>query len=163
MDLSILGITKEDIVDKAAGKLLAEMNSDCSLEDQLRDKVTSQCLHEARERVSTLITEVANSLIDTPYNPVDEWGKPVRGEATTIRKLVSEKMIRVMEEKVDSSGRTGGYDARTPRAEWIIKKIVDESLNHEAKAAITKAVAEARTQVTAMVAKFLAEQIVKSK
>lgn len=163
MDLGSIGITKDDIIDKAAEKLIEQMDSDGCLEDALRNKVIDQCLHEARQRIETVVSSVAESLVDTPYNPVDEWGRPARREPTTIRDLISEKMMRVMEEKVDSSGRSGGYEAKTPRAEWIIKKIVDESLNHEAKTAITKAVSEARSQVQAKVAAFLAEQILKSK
>ncbi len=160
--LAQLGITRDDVIDRAANKLLEQIDAD-ETADAVLNKLKSELRAKAEPRIAEQLDIACRDLMTTPLCPVDEWGEPTRKNATTLRDMAKEKCVRWLTESVDNTGRTGGYPTVGTRAEWLAKKAAEEAVQSEVKQNIAAMVAAAKLEITSKVAAFIAEQIVKAK
>jgi hypothetical protein len=160
--LNELGITREDILDRAAERLIETLSDiDDDMVASVRKKVVADVFAKVSAKASTLLEGVVSDLVDSPFTPVDEWGEPKIKKPTTLRQMIKEKSIGYLSEKVDGEGKASTYNAQQTRADWLAKKAAKESIDHEVKAEITKAVDAAKAEVRTQVAKFVADTILK--
>lgn len=155
--LQELGITREDILDKAAEKLLDRISIEEDLAHSIKRAVSQQLVDAAKGKIETLLNDAIGELIDTPFTPVDEWGEPTRKQSTTLRKLVKERAIGFLAEKVDRDGKTTSYNSVGSRGEWMARKAAESAIDFECKKELTAAVEAAKADIKKRVADHITE------
>lgn len=159
--LQELGITREDILDKAAEKLLESISIEEDLAYSIKSAVSKQLVDAAKGKIETLLNEAIGDLIDTPFTPVDEWGEPTRKQSTTLRKMVKERAIGFLAEKVDHGGKTNSYNSVGSRGEWMARKAAESAIDFECKKELTSAVETAKADIKKRVADHITEILLK--
>lgn len=156
-----LGITREDILDKAAEKLLESISIEEDLAYSIKSAVSKQLVDAAKGKIEALLNEAIGDLIDTPFTPVDEWGEPVRKQSTTLRQMVKERAVGFLSERVDRDGKTCSYQSVGSRGEWMARKAAESAIDYECKKELTKAVESAKADIKKRVADHITETILK--
>lgn len=160
--LKELGITREDILDKAAEKLLASFDEERGdLSSQIKEKVSREIIVSMKGKVESLLQKTVSDLVDTPFMPVDEWGQPQRKESTTLRKMVKDRAVAFLTEQVDSDGKANSYRSNMSRGEWLARKAAESVVDFECKKELTKAVETAKAEIKKRVADHITEILIK--
>lgn len=159
--LQELGITKDDILDKAAEKLLESISHEDDLAYSIKSAVTKQLVDTAKGKIESLLSEAIGELIDTPFTPVDEWGEPTRKQSTTLRQMVKERATGYLAEKVDREGKTSSYNSVGSRGEWLARKAAESAIDFECKKELTAAVDVAKADIKKRVADHITEVLLK--
>jgi len=147
MNLEALGITKEDLIDKLAEKILRleypNQEDGCdyknTIGDMVRTAVEKKVHTHVSESVLLSIDEVLrdklSEVLEQEVTPVNIFGDKV-GKPTTIKAALAEKAKDFWLQKVDKAGKptdsTWG-DAK-PRYEFLIKENLRDSLDEVVKA-----------------------------
>ena len=155
-----LGISREDILDKAAEKLLEGCDTEGYLIDEVRRQCVSEIVKSATPKIDGILNEALAGLVDAKFTPVDEWGEPMRKTSTTLREMVKEKALKFLAEKVDKDGKST-YQAVGSRGEWMAKKAATEAITYEVKKELTKAVESAKSDLTKLVADHITQTLLK--
>jgi hypothetical protein len=147
------------------------VHEDGSLDDNIRQGVVLRILDEMKKEISDLIRKEAQIVIHQqlesivseqlllPFQPHDKWGD-AKGEVTTLRDLIKKQYSEFMVEKVDSSGRAGCYDAKTPRIEYYVEKQVEEQFDYQFKQMLAKEAEKAKETMSVKIAEVLSSALV---
>ena len=155
--LDDLGITRDDIIDRAVEKILDKLQDDKS--PFYRDvicKVRDKLIADADKKIDSLLETTLSGIVDAPFNPVDEFGEPNRKEPTTLREMVKVKALKYLDEPVNSDGKATSYNTVGSRLLWTAIKAGKEIVDTEMRRSLDQAVAVGREQVKKSVAEYLA-------
>jgi hypothetical protein len=161
MNLESLGITKDDIIDRAADKLI-ECCGDgdfASLATTLERRVADVLLKESSPKIDAILAAALEKIVDLPFTPVDEWGEPKKVAPTTLREMVKAKALAYLTEKVDDRGQKTPYHEASTRAAWLASKVAAEAITGELKREVAAAVDAAKSTLQAKVAQFIAARL----
>lgn len=159
--LSDLGITREDVVEKAAERLLEELSdTDESWIDSLKSRVLTAVTAKATTHIDAVLAETVSRLADTEFTPVDEWGDR-KGKATTLREMIKTRALSYLTQKVDERGNPSTYHAAMSRATWLAQKAAEDAMTLEVKKELSNAVATAKDELRKQVAQFIADTLLK--
>lgn len=164
IDLETLGISKDDILDRAAEKLAAEVGDYEEVHNRLNDMLERRVQKAAGDNldavVTDIITKATEKMLDETVQPRNIWGER-DGEPTTIRTALSEKARDFWMEKIDKDGkRTNGYGGK-PRFEYLVQQYIKDEFEAAMKeniASITQGFREAMTKEAGV---WLGEHIAK--
>lgn len=157
--LNDIGITKEDVIDRAAEKLIDGFDEDYGdLRTQIVLAVKTEMVKRAESQIDSILEASLADLLDTDFQPIDEWGDK-KGSKTTLRKLVKEKSMAYLKAKVDENGKESTYRAAETRANWLAKKAAKDAIDYETRKEIEKAVDTAKSEIKQIVAKHITERI----
>ena len=159
--LQELGISREDILDKVAEKFIVSLDDDGSIIDSVRRKIVSEIVEGARPKIDEILEGALIELVDTKFEPVDEWGERTSDKPTTLRQMVKDRALSFLAEKVNGDGKATTYNAVGSRGEWMAKKAASEAMTCEVKQELTKAVDAAKADLRQMVAKHIADVLLK--
>ena len=159
--LEQLGITREDILDKAAEKLLQSISIEGDLSHSIKSAVSKQLVDASKGKIEELLSEAIGDLIDTPFTPVDEWGEPVRKQSTTLRQMVKQRAVGFLSERVDQDGKTCTYQSVGTRGEWMARKAAESAIDHATKQELSRAVETAKADIKKRVADHITEILLK--
>ena len=126
--IEALGITKQDVINRAAQELADDYANQESVGGIVRDMITKRIESEVQSTVRLRIEEALSAqfreLLTSEIVPLDMWGDPV-GKPTTIRDQLAARARTFWEERVDKSGSPTTYGGK-PRHEWMFKEIVGD-------------------------------------
>lgn len=159
--LTELGITREDILDKAAEKLLEEISEDWDIAPEIQRHVCGVLVDSAKGKIDGLLQEALDDLLDIDFTPVDEWGEPIRKSPTTLRQMVKDKALNFLSEKVNKDGKACNYQPVGSRGEWLAEKAAAKAMDYEVKEELKKAVLSAKGHLQKKVAKYIMETLLK--
>lgn len=133
---------------------------------RLIEMFETEIRREVQAKVGPVIDAQVNAIVEDAltkvFTPVDEFGDP-KGEPTTVKAILAKKAKTFLEEKVDSSGRTGNtYGAKQPRAEYLLGKLFEEALDHTAKREIEAIAKQAKEKAHVKVAELIVATIQKA-
>lgn len=154
-----LGISREDILDKAAEKLLENISVKDDLAYSIKEKVSRQLVDAAKEKIDGLLQEAVDDLVDTEFTPVDEWGEPMRKSPTSLRRMVKDRAMSFLTERVNKDGKACTYQAVGSRGEWMAEKAAKDAMTFEVKKELTKAVESAKSELQKRVADHITETL----
>jgi hypothetical protein len=156
-------ITREEILNLAAQKLVDAYGGDPDIaeqaEDMVRRKVDNLFADEnIRKRIDEALTAEMDKLLGQEIHPVNIWGEREGGKPTTIRAQLAERARKFWEVPVNEDGRESPYGG-TPRSEALLKKIVKEKFEDAIKANADVIVSEFKKALLADSTKLVTEHI----
>ena len=157
--LQALGITREDIINKAVEKLLNSYEEQDMLEI-VQKTIREHISKNAASTINAALEKVTSEILDSPYTPIDNWGEPT-GRQTTLREMVKTVSLGWLDQKVTKEGKTDRYDKPWTRGEWLAYTAAEKAFNYEYKKEIEDTVIKAKEQIRTQVAKYVAEIILK--
>jgi signal recognition particle GTPase len=106
---------------------------------ELGQKVKDEALKETKSQFTTQVESMIKEALTEVIQPRDTWGEP-KGQPKTFKQLLADELKEYMKEEVDEQGKRAGYgDKRMPRAQYLIKKAlgntVDTAISEEVKLA----------------------------
>lgn len=159
--LETLGITKEDIIDRAV-EHLADIDRG-EIMSVIRSEVQKEIAKTAPAVITKALTEAVDNILNLEYQQLDEWGDPKKGqEKTTLRELVKKKALGFLNEKVDSRGEPNSYNGTMTRSQYMANKAAVETFHYEAQKEVAEAVKQASGQLTKLVAEYIQNLLLKS-
>lgn len=164
MNIQNLEITKEDIIAKAAEKLLDRFETEGMVDRVsgfVRASLTRSMIDTARPKIDALLDEILASIVDKPYAPVNEWGETTGEIQTSLRQMVQAKALDYLSQKVDKDGRPTTYNACGTRAEFMAEQAAKEVVESSCKQEMRAAVVEVRKKVQEQIAEVLAQLLAK--
>jgi hypothetical protein len=123
-------------IEKRINESLSELTT--RLESKLDDKVN----------------EVTENLLNRNITIYDKWGDKVK-ENVNIMEMFKQKMDNFLTEKVNDSGKAGGYDAKQTRIDYLVNKNIGFSMERK----INEASKQVSQKIEEYVNKTLKEQI----
>jgi hypothetical protein len=119
-------ITKEEVLELAATKLVYSVTDDSSLYELAESKISKLVNDKVAAKLDSAIDaalqkEIA-ALMEKEIVPIDIWGEKA-GSPTTIRSQLHERAKEFWNVSVDDSGEQCHYGG-SPRHEVLFKKIV---------------------------------------
>lgn len=157
--LQALGITKDDIIEKAVEKLLSSCEEHDILET-VQKFIREHIAKNATSAINAALEKVTSDILDAPYTPVDNWGEPT-GNQTTLRDMVKTISLGWLDQKVTKEGKTDHYDKPWTRGEWLAYTAAEKAFNYEYKKQIEETIAKAKEAIQSQVANFITETILK--
>lgn len=129
-------ITKEEVLELAAKKLVDESFNGCELHDSanalLKKRVEEIVADGLKTKVDEFLTREMNELLSKEIFPVDIWGDKV-GKPTTVRAQLHERAKAFWDVKVNDEGREVSYGGE-PRHTVLMKKILKNEFANAVKA-----------------------------
>lgn len=162
--LASLGITREDIITRAAEMIMEPDDGEsvrANIINTVKRELAVNMAKLAESKIDQLLTDTVSGLIDSPFTPVDEWGEP-KDKVTSLREMVKRKSLEFLVEKVGSDGKPG-YKANMSRASYLAKKAAEDAMTYEVKKEIGDAVASAKTQMRKLVADYITSILINTK
>lgn len=159
-DLKLTPAQVKYVLDSAALKVATWMRETAHKKiDKIISDETAK-IFDASARV--IITEKAKTFlqdfIDKPRDVTNTYGEKT-GQKVTFSERVLKEWGDFMKQPVNARGEPGSYNDRTTRAEYLIRGIVDKDMKDATTAAVAQISSEAKKQVQATVARYIAEQI----
>jgi len=136
-------ITREEILDLAARKLLEQLDADSDSVDSIVRKEVSRRVSESvtanlNAKIDKVLGEEMEKILSSNVVPINIWGDSV-GKPTTIRDQLSQKACIYWNELVDNDGRLTSYGGK-PRSQWLFQKITNEEFTKAIQQNITNVV-----------------------
>lgn len=129
------GITREEILNLAATKLIDEAFSDDDTSDIVRETVRSMVTQRVKDTLPSLIQSALNAelsaVLTSKITPVDIWGERA-GEPTTIRDQLVKKALTFWDTKVDKDGKESGWHGE-PRHQHLVRQVMKEEFENAVK------------------------------
>lgn len=108
----MLDITKDELLELAAQKLIGQMDLEEVLETevqkQVRDFISSNMAANIEKRVAEFLNEELLKLLREEIVPVDIYGERA-GKPTTLREIVKDRAIKFWGERVNENGELCSY------------------------------------------------------
>ncbi len=131
MNIEDLGITKEDLIEKATQKIAEEALSEDNPQDILSrivyDKVKEITEQSLKDRIDKTLNDAMEQILGDEVIPRDIFGDKT-GEPTTIRAALAERARVFWDTKVDNKGNIETYGGK-PRSEHLMKSLLDGAFN----------------------------------
>lgn len=161
---NMFGITKEDVLELAAKKLVDEaQESFDSLIDRaernLREKINEAFTKSLQGNIDSLLVKEMETLMRTEFTPVNVWGEKT-GKPTTIRDALHERAKLFWEVKVDDKGKETAYYGK-PRSEHLMRDLLNEEFTKAIRENATEIVLAFKEAVRGNAAQLLGEHIEK--
>ena len=161
MDLTQLGIGKEEILDIAATKLADEFGDN----DEIYERATKVLRERIEEVVKTRVTLTVEAVLSSEMEkimrekvtPVDIWGEKT-GEPTTIRAQLADKALVFWTTQVSADGKPTTYGG-TSRAEHVMRKVAQEEFQKALRQSVSEVVAAFKASLTNEMAKNIENHI----
>ena len=125
--IEALGITKEDVLERAA-HLAAEdfldrrSDIDARFTEMISARVDAATAGKMDKAVDSALNAEMERLLCHEYTPVDLWGEAT-GEPTTLRTTLHDRAKNFWNTKVDAKGERSSYGGK-PRYEWLFQNTV---------------------------------------
>lgn len=161
MDLTQLGIGKDEILNLAATKLADEFGDNAEIYERAAKVLRERIEEVVKTRVSATVEATLSSemekIMREKITPVDIWGEKT-GEPTTIRAQLAARALNFWQCKVDASGNPTTYGGES-RAEQIMKKIAQEEFQGALRLSVTEVVSAFKTALKEDMIKKVSEHI----
>jgi len=161
MNISELGIGKDEILNLAATKLADEFGDSSEIYERaakvLRERIEEVVKTRVVATLEATLSSEMEKLMREKVTPVDIWGEKT-GEPTTIRAQLSARALTFWQCKVDASGKPTTYGGES-RAEQIMKKIAQDEFQGALRGSVTEVVTAFKTALTQDMVKKVAEHI----
>ena len=145
---------KSEIVHGIVQKYTQNIDKDIiSMSEAKIKEINQQATFAINGAIDKKIAETLDGFVNKTINIYDKWGDVKRSDVTVIE-LLKEKMDAFLTEKVDKSGKSGGYNADTSRLNYIIQK----NITYEMERKIEVAAGKIKTELE----KYMKEQLEKS-
>lgn len=155
------GITREDVLNLAAQKLVDAYSGDPDLsetaERMIREKITEAFAHGIKRRIDDFLSEEMQRIVGQEIVPVNIWGER-EGTPTTIKAELSKRAQQFWNVRVDSEGRESSYGG-APRSEVLMAKILKDEFSKAVKENAEVIIAGFKTAIKADATKLVADHI----
>lgn len=125
--------------------------------ENIKEDVYNKCYSSVNKVISERMNEYMTEFFDTPREITDDWGDVV--EKTTIKDKLKKACDSFMEQKVDKNGNVSSGWNTTTRAEYIIKKYVEDDYKREVENACEKASRMIKQKADEIMKKNLGEKL----
>lgn len=155
------GITREEILNLAAQKLVDAYCGEPDLEDiatrMIRENVTNLVATKLTKRIDDFLVDEMKKLLDQEIVPVDIWGER-EGNPTTIRAQLAKRARDFWDVRVNSDGREEHYGGQ-PRSKVLLAECLKEEFTKAIKANVDIIVTELNNSLKADATKLITEHI----
>lgn len=132
---------------------------------QIVAKVELRISHDVRilvaDKIDAQLTQIVIDAFNKKYQPVDEFGDNV-GNMTTFKEMLSKKAVAFLDEKVDRDGKViGSYGSGTKRSEFVINRMVADTMNTETTRQVKELATQAKSQIEQKVAALIVATVSK--
>lgn len=121
-------ITREELLNLAAQKLVDDAVSEDSLTDYahslIQNEIQKLCADKLKTKVDSFLTEEMSRILGQEICPVDIYGEKT-GQPTTIRAVLAERAKVFWNVNVDTAGREQSYGG-SPRHQVMFREIINE-------------------------------------
>lgn len=149
---------KGEIIAGIVAKYTKNVDKDIIAEAESKIKqIDAETTEKINTEIDKKIADILNGFLERKINLYDRYGDVTRKNVAIID-LLKEKLDVFLTEKVDASGRTGGYDAKFNRLDYIIKN----NITHDMEYRIEKAAKEIKKQLESHMQKQLEEKVGKN-
>ena len=154
-------ITKEEVLELAAKKLVECFADDGSISDQatemIREKIKEAFANRLTKRIDEFLYEEMEKLLNQEITPVDMWGDKI-GKPTTIRAQLAERARIFWDVKVNGDGKEESWGG-TPRHEVLFRRICQDKFSEAIKENADVIATEFKAALKADAARISAEHI----
>lgn len=161
MDLSLLGISKEELIDRIVEAAAAQVVEHEIMEQRIRSEAHRQVETALGRLAEQEIGKVMSKAMDLEFQPLTIWGEAA-GPRISIRAMMLERAQKWLTEHVNSRGETDtsyGYERNPTRAQWYVRRAVEEVVSHHQSEAIKAIIAETTAQIKGALDAALAEVV----
>lgn len=150
--IKALGITKEEIVERAAQKLIDEEidrdnmeNTVLHANEVIQKTVEEVTREEMRKVIAAKLSDEMERILTTELHPVNAWGER-EGKPTSLRAVLLEESRNFWNTKVDNNGKPIKEDDRwTPsktRHQYLLRQMLSEEFTKAMKDNLTGIVSQ---------------------
>lgn len=155
------GITREEVLDLAANKLVAAYDGDPRLseiaERLIAEKVSNAFANGLSRRIDEFLTVEMTKLVSQEIVPVDIWGER-EGKPTTIRAQLAKRAQDFWNVRVDSDGRESHYGG-TERSKALMQQILKDEFAKAVKENAEVIIAEFKAALKVDATKLVTDHI----
>lgn len=139
MDLSALGITREELIDRIVEKVANDLMGDeerlgVRVRDVINTKVDKAVALALTAAMPARVDAVFEKALSVEYTPINIWGEPT-GAPRSIREVMLERAAQYMEQPVNEVGNpisTNSYGPKgVTRLQYYAGVAVKEAMNKE--------------------------------
>jgi len=165
--LATLGLTKEDILNRAAEKVLEGFDRDYDDADivtskvlkELRDKRDAMIEQRVEQKVEAFMLEHIDKQLGLMVQPTDGFGNP-KGEPSTLAEMILAYGKAYLEARVDHDGKevarnNYGYGDSKTRFHWLVAKASENKIS----SAVTKLVQDEQKRWADLASALVAEAL----
>lgn len=168
MDFSVLGISREDLLDKIVENVSENLLGDeerigVNVSRVIHERVDKSVMKALADAVPKRVDDILERALGVQYTPINNWGEPV-GAPQTIREVMLNQARSYMEQPVNINGapiNPGAYSS-TPtmsRLQWHVAQAVKDAMNKEMRGVLEQMKADysqkLREAVGTAMAKFI--------
>lgn len=161
MDLSTLGITKDDVLNLAAQRLVEAYAPEHDVAEMVDAEIKRRVREHVEKRLERAIDATLNAAMEKILGdeiiPCTIWGERT-GKPTTIRAALADKARDFWDVRVERDGRITTYGGK-PRHEYLMEQILKDKFAEAVKENATTIIAAFKAAVTADAQKMVAEHI----
>lgn len=139
---------KAEIVSAISASFTKELTA------SIRKEAAESIQKNISNSIDKTVTEITTQLLSRRFDVVDRYGD-VTKEGVSVMEMLKEKLDIFLIEPVNNNGQTGGYDAKTPRINYIIQKNINEPMQKK----VDQAVENVRKNLELYVEKTIKAQI----
>lgn len=155
------GITREEVLELAANKLVADYCDPEHLSQtanrKIEDQIKKMFEEKLKSRIDAFLKEEMQKIVSTEIIPVNIWGER-EGTPTTIRASLAKRAHEFWNTKVDKDGRESGWSGEE-RSKVLMKTMMQEAFTVAVKENIDVIVAQFKEALKADAAKVTAAHI----
>jgi len=143
INMEALGISSDDIMDRAAQKIADEVMDHERVRDladnYIRAQVDEIIGKRLESQIEATLSEVMGSILNEEVTPRNIWGEK-QGKPTTIRAALSERAKDFWQVKVNKEGKPSDSYGSMPRHQWLMERTVKGEFESAIKANIDEVV-----------------------
>lgn len=126
-------ITREDVINLAAEKLLGQYDFDVEemISSRVAVAVKAQLDSQLTPTINAALQQAVVGILENKITPRDIWGD-VAGKETTIKDQLTKRALEFWDTKVDAKGIENSYSG-TPRYEHVVQTVIAEEFNKAIK------------------------------
>lgn len=155
------GITREEVLDLAARKLVDAYNSDPDLseiaERMIRDRVKELFESGLKRRIDAFLDAEMKKIVGEEIVPVNIWGER-EGKPTTIRAELAKRAKEFWNLRVDNNGSESAYGGRE-RSKVLMEQIMKDTFASAVKENAEVIIAEFKAALKVDATKLVTEHI----
>jgi hypothetical protein len=153
MDQYLSSGTLEDLIAKNIERAVSG-----PIQKVIEKRVEATILEAAKGQFTAHAEKMTAEFFEKEFFKTNQWGSKT-GEKTNALEMFAQMFREYLGIKVDDKGNETGYDKNTTRAAFLLRQLAIEPLNAAIKEQVGKVAAEAKTQITNSVSRYIADQL----
>ena len=149
------GLIKQEIISRIVGNFSTKFTKEITQEAQAK---ISEIINNT---IDLQVNQITEGLLNKRFDLCDRYGD-VKKKDTSVMDLLKERLDTFLEDKVDRSGRTGGYDSQIKRIDYLVQQNIEKPMQDKIDQTVKNIRVSLEKHMETTIKTQIGEQIAKS-